>query len=177
MRRARQRGWRKGAWPRGIRPSKTRDRAQDRETLQSALDRIRQAARKSKELQFTTLWLDSKGPRQACLHSRPQVASQGCLHCPDGGRYPLSQERRTDLGWRNEPRRTVVELWTRKVDGEISVVWPQLGHYLCNRLTLNALESSCAPPKSEMETNALSTRLNPIPFFSSCLASQLWPLK
>lgn len=33
-----------------------RDRAQDRESLQSALDRIRQAARKDKGLRFTTLW-------------------------------------------------------------------------------------------------------------------------
>jgi group II intron reverse transcriptase/maturase len=33
-----------------------RDRAQDRVALQSALDRIRQAAGKDKELRFTTLW-------------------------------------------------------------------------------------------------------------------------
>jgi RNA-directed DNA polymerase len=33
-----------------------RDRAQDRAHLQSALDRIRQAARKNRELRFTTLW-------------------------------------------------------------------------------------------------------------------------
>jgi RNA-directed DNA polymerase len=33
-----------------------RGRAQDRAILQSALDRIRQAARKDKELRFTTLW-------------------------------------------------------------------------------------------------------------------------
>ena len=34
-----------------------RDRGQDRATLQSALDRIRQAAHKDKEQRFTTLWL------------------------------------------------------------------------------------------------------------------------
>ena len=33
-----------------------RDRAQNRVALQNALDRIRQAARKDRELQFTTLW-------------------------------------------------------------------------------------------------------------------------
>ena len=32
------------------------DRAQDRESLQSALDRVRQAARDDRELRFTTLW-------------------------------------------------------------------------------------------------------------------------
>ena len=34
----------------------TRDRAQDRASLQQALERIRQAAEKDRELQFTTLW-------------------------------------------------------------------------------------------------------------------------
>ncbi len=37
-----------------VRP--TRDRAQDRESLQSALDRVRQAASNDRELRFTTLW-------------------------------------------------------------------------------------------------------------------------
>jgi len=55
-----------------------RDRAQDRTTLQNALDRIRQAAEKDKELQFTTLWhhvYDIRRLREAYYSMKRNVSS------------------------------------------------------------------------------------------------------
>src|SRR5690242_7310830 len=42
-------------WPRGICGGKNTSRAQDREVVQSALSRIRQAAVKDKQVKFTSL--------------------------------------------------------------------------------------------------------------------------
>ena len=55
-----------------------RDRAQDREALQSALNRIRQAAKKDKQLQFTTLWhhvYDVRRLREAFLSMKKNAAA------------------------------------------------------------------------------------------------------
>ncbi len=55
-----------------------RDRALDREALQSALTRIRQAAQKDKELRFTTLWhhvYDVRRLREAFLSMKRKSAA------------------------------------------------------------------------------------------------------